>query len=58
MRQNIKVKKCVPEQQVAKHERGNRIQEALTYNMVTKLENFGTLALESYVNGKIIWKKH
>jgi hypothetical protein len=52
MRKNKNVKKSAPGQQVAKHERGNRIKEALTYK-VTKLGNFGTLASESYVNGKI-----
>jgi len=35
----------------------NRIKEPLTYKKVTKLGNFGTLALESYINGKISWKE-
>jgi hypothetical protein len=58
MRKNKKVKKSAPEQQMAKHEGENRIKEALTYKKVTKIGNVGTLALESYVNGKIKWEKN
>lgn len=51
MHKNKRVEKSAPEQKVAKHESGNRIEEALKHK-VTKPGNLGALALKSNVNGK------